>query len=57
MTQNQSGIKPGDCYINQLLPITHEVYKSFEDDWEVRGVFLNISKAFDQFWHEDLLLN
>ena len=47
--QNQSGFKPGNSCINHLLSITHEVYKSFDEDWEVKGVFLNISKAFDKF--------
>ena len=27
---------------------THEIYKSFDDGYEVRGVFLDISKAFDK---------
>ena len=45
---NQSGFKPGDCCINQLLSITHEIYSSFDDGFEVRSVFLDISKAFDK---------
>ena len=40
--QNQSGLKPGDSYINQLLSITHDIYKSFDDGWEVRGALLNL---------------
>ena len=51
----QSGFKPGDSCINQLLDITHEIYKSFGDGFEVRGVFLDISKAFDKVWHEGLI--
>ena len=39
------GFKPGDSCINQLLVITHEIYKSFDDGFKVRGVFLDISKA------------
>ena len=54
ISPNQSGFKPGDSCINQLLAITHEIYKSFDDGFEVRGVFLDISKAFDKVWHEDL---
>ena len=51
ISQNQSGFKPGDSCINQLLSITHEIYKSFDDGWEVRGAFLDISKAFDKVWY------
>ena len=35
--------------------ITHEIYKSFEDGLDVRGVFLDISKAFDKVWHKGLI--
>ena len=48
ISQNQSGFKPGNSCINQLLSITHEIYKSFDDGWEVRGAFLDMSKAFDK---------
>ena len=34
-----------------------EYNKSFDDGLEVRGVFLDKSKAFDKVWHEGLLLN
>ena len=34
----------------------HEIYKSFDVGFEVRGFFLDISKAFDKVWHEGLLL-
>ena len=52
---NQSDFKPGDSCINQLLAITHEIYISFDEGFEVRGVFLDISKAFDKVWHEGLI--
>ena len=55
ITSNQSGFKPGDSCINQLLSITHEIYKSFDDGLEVRSVFLDISKAFDKVWHEGVI--
>ena len=48
ISQNQSGFIPGDSCINQLLAITHEIYKSFDACLDVRAVFLDISKAFDK---------
>ena len=56
ISQNQSEFKPGDSYLNQLLSITNEIYKSFDDGWEVRGVFLDISKVFDKVWHQGVIL-
>ena len=51
ISPNQSSFKLGDSCINQLLLITHEIYKSFDDGLEVRGIFLDISKAFEKVWH------
>ena len=44
-----------DSCVNQLLAITHEICKSFNDGFEVRGVFQDISKAFDKVWYEGLI--
>ena len=55
LAPNQSGFKPGDSCINQLLSITHEIYSSFDDGFEVTSVFLDISKAFDKVWHEGII--
>ena len=53
----QSGFRPNDSCINQLISITHNIYRAFEANpsLEVRGVFLDLSKAFDKVWHEGLL--
>ena len=57
LTPNQSGFRPGDSTINQLLSITHKIYSAFEEfpSRETRTVFLDISKAFDKVWHDGLL--
>ena len=55
ISSSQSGFKPGDSCINQLLSITHEVYSSFDKGLEVRSIFLDIAKAFDKVWHDDII--
>ena len=51
----QSSFKLGGFCINQLLLIKYNLYKSFDDGYEFRGVFLDISKAFHKLWHDDLI--
>ena len=41
--------------MNQLLPITYEVYKFFHGEYEVRGFVLDISKRFDKVWLNGLI--
>ena len=55
ISSNQSDFKRGDSCIYQLLSITHEIYQSFDNGFEVRGIFLDISKAFDTVWHKGLI--
>ena len=52
---NQSCFKPRDTFINQLPFITHDIYKSFDEGYEVRGVFHDTSKAFDKGLHEGII--
>ena len=52
VSPKQSGFRPGDSCINQLLSITPDIFTSFDKALEVRGVFLDISKAFDKVWHD-----
>ena len=55
IAEKLSGFQPGDSCINQLLSITHDIYKSLDHGFEVEGVFLDISKAIDKVWHAGLI--
>ena len=54
---HQSGFRPGDSCIYQLLAITHDIFLNFDSSpsLETRGVFLDISKAFNMVWHNGFL--
>ena len=56
-TDCQSGFIPRNSCVLQLLSIAQEIHKSFNCNppEDVRGVFLDISKAFDKVWHEGLI--
>ena len=45
LNSNQSGFRPSDSAINQLLAITYEIFEAFDcsPPFEVRSVFLDIS--------------
>ena len=55
----QSGLRPNNSCINELISITHNIYRAFDANTflEIRGVFLDLSKAFDKVWLEGLLYN
>ncbi len=57
LNPNQSGFRPGDSTINQLISITHTIFQAFDCNppLDVRAVYLDISKAFDRVWHEGLI--
>ena len=54
LNPNQSGFRPGDYTINQLICITHTIFKAFDCNppLDVRSVYLDISKAL---WHDGLI--
>ena len=54
---NQSGFRPKDSCIHQLIAITQNISSAFDayPSLEVRGVFLDLFKAFDRVWHDSLL--
>ena len=51
----RGGFHTEDSYINQLLSITYEIYHSFDEGFEIRAKFLDISKSFDKVWHKGLI--
>ena len=57
ITKIQSGFRPGDSTTYQLLYLIDEIHQAFDctESFEVRAVFVNISKAFDKVWHEGLV--
>ena len=54
---NQSGFRPGDSTVNQLLSIVHSIFTAFDCNptLDVRSVYLDISEAFDRVWHQGLI--
>ena len=56
-TPSQSGFLPGDSCITQLLSIIHEIQTVFDENptVDVRGVLLDLSKAFDKVWHDGII--
>ena len=57
LSADQSGFRENDSCVNQLLSIVLNIYSAFDayPTLESRGVFLDISKAFDKVWHEGLI--
>ena len=57
LSEYQSGFRTNDSCTNQLLFIAQGIYTACHADptLEVRGVFLDMSKAFDKVWHEGLI--
>ena len=55
ISSHQSGFEGGDSCINQLLSIMHQIYKSFDEGFEIRGVSLDISKALDRVRHDGII--
>ena len=56
-TPCQSGFILGDSCVSQLLSVTHEIYQSFNcyPRTDIKGTFLDISKAIDKVWHKSLI--
>ena len=55
ISPKQSGFRSVDSCVIQLLPITTGIFTSFDNSLVVKGVLLDISKAFDKVWHDGLI--
>ena len=57
LNSNQSGFRPSDSCISQLLAISHIMFEAFDcnPSLEVRSVFLVLSKAYDKVWDKSFL--
>ena len=57
LNPNQSGVRPFDSSVNQILSINHEFFSNFdcEPPKETRAVFSDISKAIDKIWLPGLI--
>ena len=57
LNAKQSGFRPGDSCMHQLIAITHNTSTAFDANpsLEVHGVFLDLSKVFDRVWHKGLI--
>ena len=57
VSPNQSEFKPGDSCINQLLCITHDISQLFDEGFEVRSIFPDISKDISIYkvWHKGII--
>ena len=47
---------PGDSFIFTLFAVTHDIFSCFDCKpiLETRGLFLDITEAFDRNWHDGL---
>ena len=52
MSENQSGFKPDDSCVNQLLAITCEIFSSFDNNDNVRGYSLTFQKLLINYIHK-----
>ena len=50
-------VGPNDSCIHQSIVITPSICSAFNANTslEIRGIFLDLSKAFDRVWHDGLL--
>ena len=55
LTEYQSGFRPKDSTVNQLLEIYNTIISNMDKGKEIKFIFCDVSKAFDKVWHQGLL--
>lgn len=55
LTDKQSGYRRNHSTEQQLLYLTHNMYKSLDSGRNFTAIYLDISKYFDKIWHKGLL--
>ena len=55
LTEKNSGFKPLDSTINQLIHITNTIYEALNRKEDVCAVYLDVSRAFDKVYHPGLI--
>jgi hypothetical protein len=55
LTWRNSGYKPFDSTVNQLINIVHIIYEALDKGQDVCFISLDASSAFDRVWHEGLI--
>ena len=57
LSAHQLGFCPSDFCVDQFISIAYDIYNAFDPNpsLEVRGIFLDIIKAFERVWHKGLL--
>ena len=55
LSLSKSSFRTEDSCINQLLSITDDIHYSFDEGFETRAIFLDISKAIGKVLHEGFI--
>ncbi len=55
LTERNSGFKENDSTINQLIHICNNIHKGLDLSHDVCLVFMDVSRAFDKFFHRGVL--
>lgn len=55
LTDKQSGYRPGHSTQLQLVYLNDQIYSALDSRKEFTAIYLDISKYFNQIWHEGLL--